>query len=149
MGSEVVSHLQDANIIDTATLDGNAVAKLFLVEASAKRIDHLMSYLMSDPQSFGTVGLSLATQPPLLASVGDLRDIDPTKVRQSQPISVARGIVAADQRSISIDPSYVFIPLSREMVDAGLMNAAAPANSVSASAGNADDFPSQLLLLVK
>lgn len=150
MGSEVVTHLQEASVISAA--DEGSDAKLYFIEASAKRIDRFMTQLMSTPDSFAAVGLSLATDPPLLAAVGDLREIDPTKIRQEPNVGFAKGLVGRQGEPLRLDPEYVFLPLDRQTVESGALRApsdfASP--SVNASPGvNADDFPSQLLLLVK
>ncbi|MGV3485008.1 MAG: anti-sigma factor family protein [Planctomycetaceae bacterium] len=147
MGSNVVAHLQQANVIDAGTSGDSQAGKLYFIEASAKRIDRLMTYLMSNKESFASVGLSLADQPPLLAAVGDLREVDPTKVRQDNMTGVARDLMAPGGKPLSIDPNHAFLPLSRELVNSGLLPAAAPIPNGSANA--TDDFPSQLLLFVK
>ena len=144
MGSEVVTHLQDASVISAA--DEGSDAKLYFIEASAKRIDRFMTHLMSTPDSFASVGLSLATDPPLLAAVGDLREIDPTKVRQEPNAGFAKGLVGRQGQPLRLDPEHVFLPLDRQTVESGALRA--PSDFTSPSV-NADDFPSQLLLLVK
>jgi hypothetical protein len=144
MGSEVVTHLQEASVISAA--DEGSDAKLYFIEASAKRIDRFMTQLMSTPDSFASVGLSLATDPPLLAAVGDLREIDPTKVRQEPNAGFAKGLVGRQGEPLRLDPEYVFVPLDRQTVESGALRA--PSDFTSPSV-NADDFPSQLLLLVK
>jgi len=150
MGNEVVSHLQSANVIDSAKAETTNGARLFFIEASAKRIDRFMNHLMSNPELFASVGLGIATEPPLLAAVGELREFDPTKIRQDGNAGMARDIVAADRRLLSIDPEYSFIPLSSDVVDSGILQSSAvPAANSDASASVVEDFPSQLLLLVK
>lgn len=150
MGNDVVSHLQSANVIDSTNAETTNGAKLFFIEASAKRIDRFMNHLMSNPDLFASVGLGLATEPPLLAAVGELREFDPTKIRQDGNVGIARDIVSADRRSLSIDSQYPFIPLSSDVVDSGILQSSmAPAGSSDASESAVEDFPSQLLLLVK
>jgi len=152
MGDNVVSHLLDSKVIDANAADGAKTANLFFIEASAKRIDRFMSHLMSNPESFASVGLSLATEPPLLASVGDLREIDPTKVRQDANSGVARGIVSSNRRSLAIDPEYPFIPMSSDDIGSGLLSSGQDLRTNmggDSSVSVVDDFPSQVLLLVK
>jgi hypothetical protein len=143
MKSDVVTHLRDAKVIDTQANSAESTAKLYFIEASAKRIDEFLTYLMTDKESFASVGLSLASEPPLLAAVGDLREIDPTQVQQT---GMARHLASSDGRPLSVDSSFPFIPLSQDIVESGLtQSAVAP----QPSANTVDDFPSQLLLLVK
>lgn len=149
MGSEVVTHLQQANVIDSVAGSDPISGKLYFIEASAKRIDRLMTYLMSNQESFAAVGLSLADNPPLLAAVSDLREIDPTNVRQSGDIGRARDLVAADGKALAVDPAHLFLPLDRDTVDSGLLRAANSDPNPNGSANVVDDFPSQLLLFVK
>jgi hypothetical protein len=152
MGDDVVSHLRNANVIGGDESASGHSAQLFLIEASAKRIDRLVNHLMSNADSFASVGLSLATEPPLLAAVGELREFDPTKIRQGNEVGIARDIVTGDRRSLSIDPEYPFVPLSSDLVDSGMLQATlAPESNIGtdSSASVVEDFPSQLLLLVK
>jgi hypothetical protein len=144
MGSKVVTHLEEASVISAASEGSDA--KLYFIEASAKRIDRFMTHLMSTPESFASVGLSLATDPPLLAAVGDLREIDPTKVRQEPFAGFAKGLVGRQGQPFRLDPEHVFSPLDRQTVESGALRASPDFTSPSV---NADDFPSQLLLLVK
>ncbi len=139
MGANVVSHLQTAKVIDTSiAAESPTSAKLYFIEASAKRIDRLFSIVMSDSRSFESVGLGLATEPPVLAAVGDLREIDATKIRQDDSPGFARGLVAADGKPVFVDPAYPLIPLNRETGGADLEQL-----------NTGDDFPAQLLLFVQ
>ena len=139
MGANVVSHLQTAKVIDTAiAAESPTSAKLYFIEASGKRIDRLFSIVMSDHRSFESVGLGLATEPPLLAAVGDLREIDATKIRQDDSPGFARGLVAADGKSVFVDPGYPLMPLTSETGGVNLDQL-----------NTGDDFPAQLLLFVQ
>ena len=139
MGANVVSHLQTAKVIDTVmAAESPTSAKLYFIEASAKRIDRLFSIVMSDSRSFESVGLGLATEPPLLAAVGDLREIDATKIRQDDSPGFARGLVAADGKSVFVDPDYPLMPLNSETGGADLDQL-----------NTGDDFSAQLLLFVR
>jgi hypothetical protein len=143
VGSQVVAHLQDNNVVQVEG-DGKP-ARLFFIEASTKQIDRLVTHLMTSPESVASVGLSLAIDPPLLAAVGDLREIDPTKVRQEAPAGFARDIQTAGEKNMSFD-SKAFAPLTPEMAVSELLQMQAPAELAPASG---DDSPSQLLLFVK
>jgi hypothetical protein len=154
MGENVVSHLRSANVIDASVgAEGPATSKLYLVEASAKQLDRFITNMLSDSRSFQSVGLSLAFEPPLLAAVGDLREFNPINVRQDTPVGVARGLVAADGVSLSVDPAFSFAPLNRDDVaESGVMQLAMPAEMQVDSHGTSssgEDFPAQLLLLVR
>jgi len=154
IGADVVSKLTTANVIKTAVGAENSVAsKLYFIEASAKQLDRFMTSVLSDSRSFGTVGMSLVDEPPVLVAVGNLREIDPTKVRQEAPAGFARGLVAADGATWSINPTFAFAPLTRDDVaDSGGMQLAMPADiglDPNGSASTGEDFPAQLLLLVK
>jgi len=154
IGADVVSKLTTANVIKTAVGAENSVAsKLYFIEASAKQLDRFMTSVLSDSRSFGTVGMSLVDEPPVLVAVGNLREIDPTKVRQGAPAGFARGLVAADGATWSINPTFAFAPLTRDdVVDSGVMQLAMPADiglDSNGSASTGEDFPAQLLLLVK
>jgi len=154
IGADVVSKLTTANVIKTAVGAENSVAsKLYFIEASAKQLDRFMTSVLSDNRSFGTVGMSLVDEPPVLVAVGNLREIDPTKVRQEAPAGFARGLVAADGATWSINPTFAFAPLTRDdVVDSGVMQLAMPADiglDPNGSASIGEDFPAQLLLLVK
>ncbi len=141
MGSEVVSQLRSSNVIDTAANSSASTAKLYLIDASAKRIDELISILTADKDSFDSVGFGLADDLPLLAAISELPEVDPTQVLQT---GVARDLTAADGKSLSISPNYPLAPLDKEFAATGLTQSL---NPPTANASN--DPPSQLLLLVK
>lgn len=145
MGSDLVGHLQQADVIDSEAGTEQSAGKLYFIEASAKRIDRLTTYLMTEKELFASVGLSLAENPPLLAVVSGLREIDPTKVRQNVQTGIARDLVASDGKALALDPNRPFLPLDRDIVDSLLQ----PANPDPNRSANTDDFPSQLLLFVK
>ncbi len=150
VSASVASELRAAVAVEAATGPADSATRLLFIEASAKRLDRLMIHMMSKPDDFVSVGLSLVTQPPLLVAASELREIDPTKVRQEVPFGTARDLVFADGRSLFVDNDN-FIPLDQESVESGLVSAtsAPPAGGEAESTAAADDFPSQLLLLVK
>jgi hypothetical protein len=132
----VVTHLQQSEILQTA--EASAPSKLYFIEASAMQIERFVLRLMADKESFASFGLGIATDPPLLASVSDLRAVDPTKLRHANVSSIARDLVPSDGQPLVFDRGPAVIPYPREMGAQGLMTSAAE-----------DDFPSQLLLHVR
>jgi len=154
IGADVVLQLKTASVIKpSAEAEGSVASKLYFIEASAKQLDRFMTSVLSDSRSFGTVGMSLVDEPPVLVAVGDLREIDPTKVRQQTPAGFARGLMASDGAAWSVNPTFAFAPLTREdVLDSGVMQLAKPADTgidPNGSASTGEDFPAQLLLLVK
>lgn len=120
-------------------------AKIYFIEASAKQIDRLITRLMTSPQAVASVGMSLAMEPPLLAAVSDLREIDPTKIRQEARVGFARDIRAEGDQAISFD-SKSFAPWASDIAVSDFLQTQVPADDAPASG---DDTPAQLLLIVK
>lgn len=143
VGSQVVSHLRNTNVIRAA--EEGEQAQLYFIEAPTKQIDRLVNRLMTSPKSIASVGLSLAMDPPLLAAVGDLREIDPTKVRQEPGVGFARDFRAVNGQSMAFDFS-MFAPMDQEMSVSDVLQMQAPSDNTALSG---DDSPSQLLLFVK
>ncbi len=147
----VLASLQNEMIIDGSADSNGSTERLFLIEASAKRIDRLMTYLMSNSESFDSIGFTILSEPPLLAAVGELREIDPTKVRNDSPSGLARNLVITEGRSLPLARDLDFIPLSQDLVSSGMMGIETPeaVGNQTPSTSALDDFPSQLLLQVK
>jgi negative regulator of sigma E activity len=143
VGSQVVSHLRDTDVVKTDT--NGKQAKIYFIEASAKQIDRFITRLMTSPQAVASVGMSLAMEPPLLAAIGDLREIDPTKIRQDAPAGFARDIRVNGDQAVSFD-SKAFAPMDRDIAISDLLQTQEPVGDAPASG---DDTPAQLLLIVK
>ncbi len=104
------------------------------LQASAKKLDRFYLSLMSDQVGIGSVGMSLATNTPILKLIDSISP-DPTTVRHAGTaleLSGDRGIVNGLVGALS---QLKFAPLSREA--AGAMSPSGP------------DEPSQILLLIR
>ncbi len=143
VSDQVVSQLRESNVVTTSDVPANG-AKLFFIEGSAKKIDRLVTEMVNQPEMFGSVSMSLATDPPLLASMTSLPVADPTQVKSSVAESVALNMVSSDSRPITVAESYPFLPVDRSMVQMGVAGM-----SADQSQQNQDDFTSQLLLIVR
>ncbi len=143
VSDQVVSQLRESNVVTTGDTPANG-AKLFFIEGSAKKIDRLVTEMVNQPEMFGSVSMSLATDPPLLASVTSLPVADPTQVKSSVAESVAFSMVSSDSRPIAVAESYPFLPVDRSVVQMGVAGM-----SADPSQQNQDDFTSQLLLIVR
>ncbi len=143
VSDQVVSQLRESKVVSNSDAPANG-AKLFFIEGSAKKIDRLLTEMVNQPEMFGSVSMSLATDPPLLASVTSLPVADPTQVKSSVAESVAMSMVSSDSRPFAVAENYPFLPVDRSMVQLGVagMNA-------DKSQQNQDDFTSQLLLIVR
>lgn len=164
VSDQVVNGLRQSAVVQASEADQSA--KLYYVEAPARQIDRFLMQVMADKDSFASIGLSIADNPPLLASIGRWRPGDAEKEASQNPVgqrlasdvktkvpSVARDLVLADGKPLSIDRGTAVIPMDRSMGTAGLMMAAPPAaaanDSATPSTDAAKDFSSQLLLLVR
>ncbi len=145
VSDQVVGQLRQSQVITDGEADADA-AKLFYIEGSAKKIDRLISEMLNQPAMFASVSMSLATEPPLLASVSELPVNDPTKVRSSIADGIAVNMVSSDRRPLGVSSSYPFLPVDRDMAQMGVGGINPAAN---ASLQNAADFTSQLLLIVR
>lgn len=157
VSDQVVSGLQQSAVVQASPDDQSA--KLYFVEASARQIDQFLMKVMADKDSFASIGLSIADDPPLLASIGRWRPGDAERdasqnpvgqrlAADAKPVSVARDLVLSDGKPLAIDRGPAVIPMDRTTGTAGLM-LPAPANPDSTSTTAAKSFSSQLLLLVR
>lgn len=134
VNDQVVSHLRQSGIVQVSEGDGSA--KLYFVEAPAKRLDRFLLRLMADKDSFASFGLTITENPPLLASVNNWQPIDPAAVRHADTAAIARDLVFADGTPLAIDVGTAFIPMSL------LPN-------LAAEDSGANNVESQILLLVR
>jgi len=148
VSEQVVSELRRTDVIQT--LEGDSSAKLYFVEAPAKQIDQFLMRVMSDKDSFASIGLSIADNPPLLASIDRWRPSDAENRSDTaaeaatggNAASVARDLVFGDGQPLAIDRGAAIIPMDRDLGTAGLLM-----QPPSPQAGG--NFTSQLLLLVR
>jgi len=160
VSDQVVSGLQQSAVVQASP--GDQSAKLYFVEAPARQIDQFLMKVMADKDSFASIGLSIADNPPLLASIGRWRPGDAERdasqnpvgqrlAADAKPVSVARDLVLSDGKPLAIDRGAAVIPMDRTMGTAGLMLPApsVPPGADPASPQAAKDFSSQLLLLVR
>jgi len=153
VSDQVVSDLRESAVVKTPP--NNQSAKLYFVEAPARQIDRFLMQVMADKESFASIGLGISDNPPLLASIGRWRPGDAEKDASDNPIgqrlasdatskSVARDLVSADGKPLSIGRGEAVIPMDRSMgADAFMM--ALPAAS---DTGPAKNFSAQFILLV-
>ena len=157
VSDQVVSDLQRSDVVQAS--QGDQSAKLYFVEAPARQIDQFLMQVMADKDSFASIGLSIADNPTLLASIGRWRPGDAERDASQNPVgqrlasdvklaSVARDLVLSDGKPLAIDRGAAVIPMDRTMGTAGLM-IPAPADSSEPGSGTTKDFSSQLLLLVR
>ena len=146
LGNEVVACLRQANMLEspsaTALPSGRPIVKLLYLEGSATRIDQLIDSFLSDPRLFESVELGLVTDPPLLAAMIDMREIDPTKITRG---GLAQDLLPADGHEISLQSDVPFAAITKDSLG-GMLEMASP--DAMTSAGSGDDFQSQVLLLV-
>lgn len=151
--AEVISNLTGADIIRLSQVgDGG---KLYFVQASSLQLDRFVARLMADQQSFATFSLGIATDAQVLASVNSLA-VEPLAAvaaggevaaedgdRSGASGGFARDLVSASGQPLGIEQGRAFVPLDR---GTGLSGLLAPSQPQSP---HADDFRSQLLLLVR
>lgn len=154
VSDQIVSDLRQSAVVKTPPT--NQSAKLYFVEAPARQIDRFLMQVMADKDSFASIGLGIADNPPLLASIGRWRPGVAEKDASENPVgqqlaadvnskSVARDLVSADGKPLSIGRGTAVIPMDRSMGPAALMmvSPAAASNSQKPK-----DFSAQLILLV-
>lgn len=154
VSDQVVSDLRKSAVVKTPP--NNQSANLYFVEAPARQIDRFLMQVMADKDSFASIGLGIADNPPLLASIGRWRPGDAEKDASNNPIgqqlasdakakSVARDLVSADGKPLSIGRGTAVIPMDRSMgPDAFMMALPAAASDPR----TAKDFSAQFILLV-
>ncbi len=144
---ELIETLKDADVFaaDVASqASGVRGSRLYFVEASARRLDQFLIRVMSDEDSFAAVGLSLATEPPLMAAISQLRAAQSADASdRPSEAAMARSWVAADGQPLLLNLDRDFIPMAG-MAPAG----GSGITSLSTHGGDAD-APSQMLLLVR
>ncbi len=151
--AEVISNLTGADIIRLSQ-DGDG-GKLYFVQASSLQLDRFVTRLMADQQSFATFSLGIATDAQVLASVNSLA-VEPLATvaaggevaaedgaRPGTSGGFARDLVSATGQPLGIEQGRAFVPLDR---GTGLSGLLAP---IQPQSPQADDFRSQLLLLVR
>lgn len=154
VSDQVVDDLRQSAVVQTPP--NSQPAKLYFVEAPARQIDRFLMQVMADKDSFASIGLGIADNPPLLASIGRWRPGDAEKGASDNPIgqrlasdvkpkSIARDLVSADGKPLSIGRGTAVIPMDRSMGADALMMVlpAAASNSPKPK-----DFSAQLILLV-
>lgn len=154
VSDQVVSDLRQSAVVQTPL--SNESAKLYFVEAPARQIDRFLMQVMADKDSFASIGLGIADNPPLLASIGRWRPGEAERDASENPVeqklatdtrskSVARDLVSADGKPLSIGRGTAVIPMDRSMGSAALMMASPAAAS---NPRTAKDFTAQFILLV-
>lgn len=151
--AEVISNLAGADIIRLSQ-EGDG-GKLYFVQASSLQLDRFVTRLMADQQSFATFSLGIATDAQVLASVNSLA-VEPLATvatggevaaedgdRPDASDGFARDLVSATGQPLGIEQGRAFVPLDR---GTGLSGLLAP---IQPQSPQADDFRSQLLLLVR
>ncbi len=58
-------------------------ASVLYLEAPAKQLDQFILRLIADEQGIESVSMTIANDPPLVAMIQSLRDVDPTKIKHS------------------------------------------------------------------
>jgi hypothetical protein len=154
VSDQVVSDLRKSDVVKTPPI--NQPANLYFVEAPARQIDRFLMQVMADKESFASIGLGISDNPPLLASIGRWRPGDAEKDASDNPIgqklasdaksnSVARDLVSADGKPLSISRGTAVIPMDRSMGPDALMMALP---SAASNPRTAKDFSAQIILLV-
>lgn len=154
VSEQVVNDLRQAAVVQTPP--NNQTAKLYFVEAPARQIDRFLMQVMADKDSFASIGLGIADNPPLLASIGRWRPGDAEQDAKDNPIgqrlasdakptSVARDLVSADGKPLGIGRGTAVIAMDRSLGSAAMLMTS-PASA--STPGSEKDFSSQLILLV-
>ncbi|WP_164100594.1 anti-sigma factor family protein [Candidatus Laterigemmans baculatus] len=121
----LVSYLRSGGVIggieerQTAS-DGSEVSVLFL-EGSGKRLEKLMLTLLAATEEVHSVGFSLAMDPPVMAAIDSLREVDPTKIRGDAASVLAQPLAPqglADRVGGFTAGSRSFTPLNRDALQA-------------------------------
>lgn len=92
----------DESVLATARQAGEAWGEesfqVLYLRASAKKLDRLLKHLASDVDGVQSVGMTLATDAPLLQIVANLDQVDPTKIRN---VPVSYELDARDRKWMS------------------------------------------------
>lgn len=139
VSDQVVDELRQAAVIGAA--EQNSEATIYFVEARASKLDRFLTLLMADSSAFASFGFSIASHPPLLASLTDWEADDSVDTDERSDGGIARDLVLADGEPLRVDRGPGMVAVGRELGGLGLM---APQTGTSAGG----DFPSQILLLV-
>lgn len=129
----LVGYLESSDLIgdETGQPAGDApqVSVLFL-EGPGKQLEKLMLSLLSADEEVRSVGFALAMDPPVMAAIDTLEQVDPTAIRGEPGGAVARSLIPTDGQEgaeAELSPAFPagdrdFMPLRRDSL-AGLSSA--------------------------
>lgn len=127
--------------------------RILFLKAPAKQLDRLFSELVADKTGVASVGMSLATEAPILRLAQTLQKVDATKVRQSNP-AVSFELQAEQDSNLralsALLGERAFLPVRSNQSMVGVMGGTAgQSRSGAAGVESGIDVLSQVLLLVR